>query len=77
MVSLPFIRLINPRIGIGTRPSEVFHMPYQVPLSILHPEISEVCPSRYERYRHLTGGSPLNRQPLDKNKPTSIKHLIQ
>jgi hypothetical protein len=62
---LPFMRLINPRIRIIARSSQVSHVPQQVSLRILHPQVAKLRSNNQKRYRRLPLGPTLNRQSLD------------
>src|SRR5215207_3442279 len=77
MKRLTFTRLVNPRIRIIARTSEVSHMPEQVPLRILHPQVAEVRANYEKRYRRLPLGPALDWQSLDQNKPTPVEHFIE
>ena len=54
---LTFTRLVNPRIRIVARTSQIPDMPEQVSLSILHPQIPELNPNREKSNRRLAAWS--------------------
>ena len=59
---LTFTRLVDSRIRIITRSSEIPDVPEQMPLGILHQQIPELRPDFQKRLRRLAPGPTLDGQ---------------
>jgi len=76
-MSLPFTRLIDARVWIIARASEVSDVPQQVSFRILHPQVAEVDADDKKRNRRLPFGPTLNRQPFDQSETSAVEHFIE
>ena len=74
---LPLTCLVDSRIWIIARSSEIPNVPEQMSLRILHSQVAEPRANFEKRLRRRPPGPTLNRQSSYQHKPTPIDHLVE